>query len=180
MIADQAQNGGQARTFAEIALRDIAPGTPNPIDFADLDAMTEPLWDRILATNLVGPFRCTRAAASALRASKGAVVNTASVSGLGIRGSSIAYAASKAGLVNLTRSLARGLAPDVRVNAVAPGLVESPWTRDWPEERKRRTRETTLLKRLTTPAEIAEVIGFLAAGASYITGQTIVVDGGQA
>ena len=156
------------------------PGRPDPIDFADLDAMTEPLWDRILATNLVGPFRCTRAAAKALRGSKGAVVNTASVSGLGIRGSSIAYAASKAGLINLTRSLARALAPDVRVNAVAPGLVQSPWTQGWPEERKQRTRETTLLKRLTTPAEIAEVIGYLAAGASYITGQTIVADGGQA
>ena len=156
------------------------PGTPDPIDFADLDAMSEPLWDRILATNLVGPFRCTRAAANALRASKGAVVNTASVSGFGIRGSSIAYAASKAGLINLTRSLARALAPDVRVNAVAPGLVQSPWTQGWPEERKQRTKDTTLLKRLTTPEEIAEVIGYLAAGASYITGQTIIADGGQA
>ncbi len=156
------------------------PGTPDPIDFSDLDAMSEPLWDLILATNLVGPFRCTRAAAIALRASKGAVVNTASVSGFGIRGSSIAYAASKAGLINLTRSLARALAPDVRVNAVAPGLVQSPWTQGWPEERKQRTKDTTLLKRLTTPEEIAEVIGYLAAGASYITGQTIIADGGQA
>ncbi len=156
------------------------PGTPDPIDFADLDAMTEPLWDSILATNLVGPFRCTRAAAKALRASRGAVVNTASVSGLGIRGSSIAYAASKAGLINLTRSLARALAPDVRVNAVAPGLVQSPWTLGWPEDRKQRTKDSTLLKRLTTPTEIAEVIGYLAAGAGYITGQTIVADGGQA
>ena len=156
------------------------PGVPDPIDFADLDAMTEPLWDRILATNLVGPFRCTRAAAKTLRGSKGAVVNTASVSGFGVRGSSIAYAASKAGLINLTRSLARALAPDVRVNAVAPGLVQSPWTQGWPEERKQRTKDTTLLKRLTTPEEIAEVIGYLAAGASYITGQTIIADGGQA
>jgi 3-oxoacyl-[acyl-carrier protein] reductase len=99
------------------------PGTTQPIDFADLDAMTEEFWVLILSTNLIGPFRCARAAAPALRRSKGAIVNTASIAGLGRRGSSMAYGTSKAGLINLTRGLARALAPDVRVNAVAPGLV---------------------------------------------------------
>jgi 3-oxoacyl-[acyl-carrier protein] reductase len=113
-----------------------------------------------------------------LREAKGAIVNTASVAGLGLRGSSIAYAASKAGLINLTRSLARALAPEVRVNAVAPGLVDTPLTRTWPNERKQATLDRTLLARLATPADIAEAMLFLVAGAAYMTGQTIVLDGG--
>ena len=154
------------------------PATTEPIEFADLDAMTESFWQTILTTNLVGPFRCARAAATALKASRGAIVNTASVAGIGVRGSSIAYGASKAGLVNLTKNLARALAPEVRVNAVAPGLVDSPWTRSWPAERKQAIVEQTLLRRMATPADIAEAMLFLAAGASYITGETLVVAGG--
>jgi len=142
--------------------------------------MTEEFWNLILSTNLIGPFRCARAAAPALRKTKGAIVNTASVAGLGRRGSSMAYGTSKAGLINLTRGLARALAPDVRVNAVAPGLVQTPWTDPWTEERKRGTLERTLLARLATPYDIAETMLFLAAGAAYITGETIVVDGGAA
>jgi NAD(P)-dependent dehydrogenase (short-subunit alcohol dehydrogenase family) len=156
------------------------PGTPDPIPFADLDAMTEAFWGTILNTNLLGPFRCARAAATFLRQARGAIVNTASVAGLGRRGSSIAYAAGKAGLINLTRSLARALAPEIRVNAVALGLVETPWTRDWSEERKSGTLDRTLLGRLGRPDEIAEAMLFLAAGATYMTGETIVLDGGAA
>jgi 3-oxoacyl-[acyl-carrier protein] reductase len=149
-----------------------------PIDFADLDAMTEDFWQTMLATNLLGPFRCTHAAAAALKASRGAVVSTASVAGLGVRGSSLAYSASKAALINMTRSLARALAPAVRVNAVAPGLVDSPWIQDWPEARKQATRDITLLGKLATPDDIAEGICFLL-GHGHITGQTLVIDGGQ-
>lgn len=156
------------------------PATLEPIDFADLDAMTEEFWGKILSTNLIGPFRCAKAAAAALKAARGAIVNTASVAGLGRRGSSLAYGASKAGLVNLTRGLARALAPEVRVNAVAPGLIETPWTKPWPEERKQATLERTMLGRLGQPADIVETMLFLAAGAAYITGETIVVDGGAA
>jgi 3-oxoacyl-[acyl-carrier protein] reductase len=152
--------------------------TTGPIPFGDLDAMSEEFWSGMLSTNLIGPFRCARAAAPALREAKGAIVNTASVAGLGLRGSSIAYAASKAGLINLTRSLARALAPEVRVNAIAPGLVDTPLTRTWPNERKQATLDRTLLARLATPADIAEAMLFLVAGASYMTGQTIVLDGG--
>jgi 3-oxoacyl-[acyl-carrier protein] reductase len=153
-------------------------GTTTPIAFEDLDAMTEEFWQTILATNLLGPYRCARAAAPALKASQGAIVNTASVAGLGRRGSSIAYSASKAGLINLTRSLARALAPDVRVNAVAPGLVATPWTQPWSEERKASTVGRTMLGRMARPEDIAETIFFLGAGAAYITGETITVDGG--
>ncbi|WP_342109953.1 SDR family NAD(P)-dependent oxidoreductase [Methylobacterium sp. SI9] len=153
-------------------------GTTTPIAFEDLDAMTEDFWQTILATNLLGPFRCARAAAASLKKSRGAIVNTASVAGLGRRGSSVAYAASKAGLINLTRSLARALAPDVRVNAVAPGLVATPWTQPWSEERKASTVGRTMLGRMARPEDVAETIFFLAAGAAYITGETLTVDGG--
>ena len=156
-----------------------AAGTREPIPFPHLDAITDELWRLVLSTNLIAPFNCVRAAERALRASRGAVVNTASISGLGVRGSSIPYAASKAGLINLTRALARALAPDVRVNAVAPGLVETPWTKPWPAARKQGTLERTLLRRLAQPEDIADAILYLAAGAGYMTGQTLILDGGQ-
>jgi 3-oxoacyl-[acyl-carrier protein] reductase len=156
------------------------PATTKPIDFTDLGAMTEEFWTTILSTNLIGPFRCAHAAASALKSAQGAVCNTASVAGLGIVGSSMAYGASKAGLINLTKSLARVLAPEARVNAVAPGFVDSPWTRAWPEERKRDYASKAMLQRVCKPEDIAEVIFFLCAGAAVVTGQTIVVDGGMA
>ena len=153
-------------------------GTSAPIAFEDLGAMSEDFWQTILATNLLGPYRCARAAAGALKATRGAIVNTASVAGLGRRGSSIAYAASKAGLINLTRSLALALAPEVRVNAVAPGLVATPWTARWSEARKAATVGRTMLARMARPEDIAEVILFLGAGAAYVNGETITVDGG--
>ncbi|HEX5454699.1 MAG TPA: SDR family NAD(P)-dependent oxidoreductase [Stellaceae bacterium] len=154
------------------------PATTEPIPFADFDALNEAFWQSILMTNLIGPFRCTHAAIGALRQTKGAICSTASIAGVQGSGSSIPYAASKAGVINLTRSLARTLAPDVRVNAVAPGFVESPWNKDWPPERKLQSIDKTPMKRACTPQDIAEVVFFLCAGAAMITGQTIIVDGG--
>jgi 3-oxoacyl-[acyl-carrier protein] reductase len=152
--------------------------TAEPIQPAELDRMTDDFWATIIATNLLGPFRCTRAAAEALRAAHGAVCNTASVAGRNMQGSSMAYGASKAALINLTKNLARALAPQARVNAVAPGFVATDWTRDWPAERKRASIERTLLKRACTPDDIAAAIVFLCADTSMITAQTLVVDGG--
>ena len=152
--------------------------TVEPIAPSDLDRLDEDFWARILATNLLGPFRCTRAAAQALRDARGAVCNTASVAGLNMPGSSMAYGASKAGLISLTKNLARALAPQARVNAVAPGFVDTEWTKRWPEPRKRASIERTLLKRACTPADIAGTIVFLCADTSMITAQTVVVDGG--
>ena len=152
--------------------------TVEPIPFPDLDAMTDEFWTSILDTNLVGPFRVSRAAAPALKASKGAIVNTCSVAGLGRRGSSMAYAASKAGIINLTKGLARALAPDVRVNGVAPGFVETPITASWPDSRRDMTRERTILGRTAEPWEIAEVMLFLSV-VSYVNGEVIAVDGGS-
>jgi 3-oxoacyl-[acyl-carrier protein] reductase len=154
------------------------PATPTPIPFADLDALTESFWSTILSTNLIGPFRCAHAAVPALKLARGAICNTASIAGVMGSGSSIPYATSKAGLINLTRSLARTLAPEIRVNAVAPGHVDSPWQKDWPEDRRRATVERTPLRRACKPEDIAETIFFLCAGAAMITGQTVIVDGG--
>ena len=153
--------------------------TREPIDFADLDAMTEEFWQAILSTNLVGPYRCVHAAAPALRQARGAIVMTASVAGIIAIGSSIAYCASKAGLINMTRALARALAPDVRVNAVAPGLVDSPWTKDWPDDKKQSFIDKSLLRRIVKPEDVAQAILFLAVG-SVVTGQTLAVDAGLA
>lgn len=153
-------------------------GTAEPIPFEDFESITEEFWQTLLSTNLVGPFRCAKAAAEALRVRKGAIVNTASVAGLGLRGSSLAYAASKAALINLTKNLARALAPDVRVNAVAPGLVNSPWIAAWSEARRETTRSNSLLARICEPEDVADVIIFLCAGTRMINAETIVVDGG--
>ena len=154
--------------------------TERPIPLSDLDAIDEAFWSKVLGLNLVGPFRCTQAAAGYLRQARGAVVNTASSAAFGAPGSSLAYAASKAALVNLTRNLARALAPEVRVNAVAPGLIRTPWTRRFGPEWEELSVRQTCLKRPGTPEDIAEVMLFLCAGGAYLTGQTLLVDGGMA
>ena len=154
------------------------PGTRTSIAPKEIDRITEELWDTVVQVNLVGVFRCTKAAAPALRATKGAVVNTASIAGLGHVGSSLAYGATKAGVVSLTQNLARALAPEVRVNAVAPGAVDSAWMIEWTNEQRSSSVDKALLKRRCTPDDLAEVMLFLLAGAAMVTGQTVTVDGG--
>lgn len=154
------------------------PGTRRKIEPHELDLITEDLWDALLQVNLLGVFRCAKAAAPALKAAHGAIVNTASIAGLGSAGSSLTYSATKAGVVSVTRNLARGLGPQVRVNAVAPGAVDSTWMVEWTEEQRRASIEGATLKRRCTPDDIAEVIVFLGFGAAMVTGQTIVIDGG--
>ncbi|WBV42134.1 SDR family NAD(P)-dependent oxidoreductase [Pseudoroseomonas cervicalis] len=154
------------------------PGTSSLIPPTALERLTEELWQTVLQVNLLGVFRCAKAAATALQEAGGAVVNVASIAGLDSPGSSMAYGATKAGVVSLTKNLARGLAPRVRVNAVAPGAVDSAWMVQWTEERRAASAEKALLKRRCTPEDLAEVIVFLLAGAGMVTGQTVVVDGG--
>jgi 3-oxoacyl-[acyl-carrier protein] reductase len=154
------------------------PGTRQRIAPADLDRITEELWTTLLEVNLLGVFRCAKAAAPALKAVGGAIVNTASIAGLGRAGSSLAYGATKAGVVSLTQNLARALAPEVRVNAIAPGAVDSSWMVEWTNEERQQSIEHALLKRRCQPEDLAEVIVFLGFGAAMVTGQTITVDGG--
>jgi 3-oxoacyl-[acyl-carrier protein] reductase len=154
------------------------PGTRHRIAPADLDLITEDLWTTLLEVNLKGVFRCAKAAAPALKAAGGAIVNTASIAGLGRAGSSLAYGATKAGVVSLTQNLARALAPEVRVNAIAPGAVDSSWMVEWTNEERQQSIERALLKRRCQPEDLAEVIVFLGFGAAMVTGQTVTVDGG--
>ena len=155
------------------------PGTSRTIPPSELDRFTETFWQRLLSVNLLGPFRCTRAAAPYLRAARGAVVNTSSAAGFSGGGSSLPYSATKAALVNLTKELARALGPEVRVNAIAPGLVESNWECKFTDEQVAAEIENSALRRRGTPADYAEVMLFLCAGAAYVTGHTIVVSGGS-
>lgn len=154
------------------------PGTKRKIEPRELDLVTEELFSTLLQVNLLGVFRCAKAAAPALKSARGAIVNTASIAGLARAGSSMAYSATKAGVVSLTQNLARALAPDVRVNAVAPGAVDSTWMVEWTDQQRKASIENALLKRRCTTDDIAEVIVFLGFGAAMVTGQTIVVDGG--
>jgi 3-oxoacyl-[acyl-carrier protein] reductase len=154
------------------------PGTKRKIEPHELDLITEELWHTLIEVNLIGVFRGAKAAAAALKAARGAIVNTASIAGVGFPGSSLAYGATKAGVVSLTQNLARALGPEVRVNAVAPGAVDSTWMVEWTDEQRRQSIEGAKLKRRCTTDDIAEVIVFLGFGAAMVTGQTIVVDGG--
>jgi 3-oxoacyl-[acyl-carrier protein] reductase len=155
-----------------------AAGTRTPIPPADLDALTDEFWDKILRVNLLSAFWMTQTLAPALTAAHGAVVNTVSAAALGGGGSSTAYATAKAGLAGLTRELARGLAPAVRVNGIAPGYVNSNWECSFGDIAAA-ARATVPLARVGEPADYAEVIAYLCAGAAYITGEVIPVTGGS-
>ena len=154
-----------------------APFTPTPIPPSDLEALTDEFWDRILRVNLLSAFWVTKTLAGALRESAGAVVNTVSVAAFGGGASSSAYATAKAGLAGLTRELARGLAPRVRVNGIAPCFVNSPWECSF-GDLDAAARASVPLARVGEPAEYAEVIVYLCAGAAYITGEVLPVTGG--
>jgi ketoreductase RED2 len=151
-------------------------GTTAVIPHHDVEAASVDVWRRIFEVNVFGTWGMTVAALPALRQAHGSVVNVASVAGLRPTGSSIPYAASKAALGHMTLLLAKSVGPDVRVNAVAPGLIDTPWTEDWGVVREFVT-QVAPLKRSGTPDDVAEVIVALA-GASYVTGQVVGVDGG--
>jgi 3-oxoacyl-[acyl-carrier protein] reductase len=170
-----------ARCGAELGGLDVLvnnAGTTRFIDHADLEAVTDEVWDEIFAVNLKGAFSACRAAWPLLRERGGAVVNVTSVAGLQGDGSSIPYAASKAALNCLTKSLARVFAPQVRVNAVAPGPVLTRWLADHQDRVERYVRATPL-RRAASPDDIADAVVFLATGTTLITGQVVVVDGGR-
>jgi len=154
-------------------------GVTERIPHRDLDAVTDEVWERILRVNLLGAWYTCRAASEALAAGDGgSIVNVASLAGVRPVGSSIPYAVSKAALVHLTRLLANALGPEVRVNAVAPGLVATPWTqREGWAPLHERVAQIAPLRRVGTPEDVAVVCTMLARS-DYVTGEVVVVDGG--
>ena len=152
-------------------------GYTQVVPHADLAGVSDALWHRILDINVIGTWFVTRAAVDALKADGGgSVINVTSLAGLRAVGSSIPYAVSKAAENHLTLLLAKVLAPEVRVNAVAPGLIDTPWTADWDEVRAGVTAFAPL-RRSGRPDDVAHACLWLAS-AAYTTGEVIVVDGG--
>ena len=151
-------------------------GTTRVIPHHALDAVTDDDWQRILGTNVLGTWYVTRAAVPALKARRGSILNITSVAGVRAAGSSIPYAVSKAAVNHLTKLLANVLGPEIRVNAVAPGLIDTPWTADWDAIRAS-VRERAPLQRSGTPDDIARAALLLTAS-SYSTGEVLLADGG--
>lgn len=151
----------------------------------DLDGLEADDWHRLYAVNTVGPFQMMRAAAAHLRADGGGeVINVSSVAGVAGTGSSLPYCASKAALNNLTVTMARVLAPEVRVNAVAPGFVTGRWWiegqgQDAHDSVKQMIEEAVPLRAVCTPEDIAASIVAIIEGADLMTAQVIVIDGGM-
>ncbi|MHB8927045.1 MAG: 3-oxoacyl-[acyl-carrier-protein] reductase [Bacillota bacterium] len=143
--------------------------------------LSEDSWDAVLDTNLKGVYNCLRAAARPMLKQRfGRVVNLASVAGLMASPGQVNYSAAKAGVIALTRTLAREFGSrNITVNAVAPGFIETDMTRELPGEARESYLKRIALERFGRPEEVAEVIVFLVSpAAGYITGQTVVVDGG--
>jgi ketoreductase RED2 len=154
-------------------------GTTQVISHADLEAASPDVWRRIFDVNVIGTWQVTVAAVPHLRASgRGQVVNVSSLAGERPTGSSIPYACSKAAVSHMTRLLANTLGPDVRVNAVAPGLVDTPWTEDWDTVRAFVGAQAPL-QRSGQPEDVAEVIHGLVRS-RYVTGEVVLIDGGLA
>jgi len=134
-------------------------------------------WDAILDLNLRSVFFCTRGAVPALRQSRGKVINLADLAGLEPWPGFAAHSISKAGVVMLTKVLARSLAPEITVNAIAPGAVLVP--EDYTEEDRERLVRTTPLRRLGSPSDVVSALLYLLEGGDYVTGEVLVVDGGR-
>jgi 3-oxoacyl-[acyl-carrier protein] reductase len=148
------------------------------ISHTDLDAVTDEVWDEIFQVNAKGTFYCCRAAMPLLKQRQGNIVNITSVAGLQGHGSSIPYAASKAAINCMTQSLARAFAPEVRVNAVAPGPIISRWLAARPDLIEQPLKATPM-KRASMPDDVADTVIYLASGTSMMTGQVLVMDGGR-
>jgi len=178
---------GQARALIDEVVRQHGAldvlvnnaGTTEVIPHHDLEAASPDVWRRIFDVNVIGTWQVTVAAVDHLRASgRGQIVNVSSLAGERPTGSSIPYACSKAALSHMTRLLANTLAPAVRVNAVAPGLVDTSWTAEWDVVREFVNAQAPL-QRTAAPGDVAELIVGLARSA-YVTGEVVLVDGGLA
>jgi len=171
------------RTQAEFGRIDILVNDAafnKEVPYPDLDSLTHELWNHILATNLTGTFNCIKAVAPVMRAQKrGRIVNISSGAGLLPRGSSIAYAVSKAGMIHLTKCMAVALAPHVTVNSIAPGFMEGTrMSANWNKGHAATVVERSLLKRTVDKDDVAEQLITFCRSES-VTGQTLLMDSGR-
>ena len=170
------------KTFGRLDVLINNAGTTAAWKTKDLDSLSLEEWDRVFAVNVRGLFQVTRAAVPLLRLNKGCVVNTASIVGLRPGPQPLPYAASKAAVVNLTKTLAWNLGPEIRVNAVAPGWMEGDWMKrmlkDKYEELMGKRAKATPLKRVVTADDVAQTMMSLIESNRFVTGEVIVIDGG--
>ena len=171
-------------TFGRIDILVNCAGTTEFIPFNDLDAVSDEAWLRLYKVNVVGAFHCARAVREPmLAAGEGIIINVSSVAAQLGQGSSIPYCCTKAALDNLTVSLARTLAPHIRVNGLAPGFIEGRWTQGGLGEKydgiKQAYEKTLPLGRVCQPEDIADGILSLITGSRLVTGQTLTVDAGM-
>ncbi len=172
------------RTFERLDVLVNNAAVTRFVRLGDLDAITDQDWQDVFDTNVKGIFQCVRAAKPAmLKSGGGGIVNVSSVAAFRGKGSSIPYCASKAAVNNLTVALASVLAPEIRVNAVAPGFISGRWLKkglgDKYEKAKQRFEQTMPLGRVCEPEDIAAAILSLLAGSDMVTGQVLVADGGM-
>src|SRR5919106_2534309 len=159
-------------------------GVTRWVKLSDLEGLTDEIWDEILDVNVKGAFRCARAAAPMLAEHHGMVVNVSSISGVLAPStmSSLAYGTAKAALIYMTKGLAVALAPKVRVNCVAPAFTDTPWMSEHfgaqYQEVIAKAAASYPLQRIAGPEEIAAAIVGLVTGGDFVTGQTLIVDGG--
>jgi 3-oxoacyl-[acyl-carrier protein] reductase len=170
--------GEAAAGFGRLDILVNNAGVTDFVMHSDLEGLKEEYWNRVMDVNVKGMFFCCRAAETELKKRGGCIVNITSVAGLTGLGSSIAYAASKAAAISVTKSLARVMAPEVRVNSVAPGIVETRWIAGQ-ETHVKRLAEGTPMGRVATPEDVAETVYSLIAHSPFVTGETIRVDGGM-
>jgi len=182
--ACRAMADAAAREFGRIDVLVNNAGTTVFVPHPDLERVETEDWERLLAVNLRGPFQCSRAVRAAMEAGGGGeIVNVSSVAGISGVGSSIPYCASKAALNSLTLTLARALAPNIRVNAVAPGFIDGEWLREGLgqsyEAVKQHFEQRAPLKRVCTPEDVAGVILALLSGPDLVTGVVVPCEGGM-
>lgn len=159
-------------------------GVTHWVKLGDLEGLTDAIWDEILDVNVKGAFRCARAAAKLLEENQGMIVNVSSISGVlaPVTMSSLAYGTAKAALIYMTRGLAVAMAPKVRVNCVAPAFTDTPWmSQHFGNDYQQVIAKASAgypMQRIATPEDIAGAILGLISGGDFVTGQTLIVDGG--
>jgi len=163
--------------FGKIDILVNNAGTTNYVALEDLNGLLDEYWDNAFNVNVKGAFYTSRCCQKELKKNNGCIINITSIAGFNGTGSSIAYSASKAAGISLTKSLAHVFAPEVRVNSIAPGIVLTRWV-EGQEDHIKKYSDGTPLGRVATPEDVAEMASAIIQGGDFVTGQTLVVDGG--